>query len=147
MAEPRSKRMQIVLTLAERNEQAAAQRLGQYRELVNVEKDQLRQLEEYTAQYLQTYAARTSGVYAQDLISYSTFIQRLGEATREQQLKLERMLHALEQIQRDWREKHQRRHSIEDLIARMRYEENELLEKRLQKELDELSAQQFQRHS
>ena len=43
MAEPRSQRMQIVLMLAERHEQAAAQRLGNYREQVNAEQEQMRQ--------------------------------------------------------------------------------------------------------
>lgn len=136
--------MQIVLSLADRTEQAAAQRLTEYREQVTAEQQQLTQLDEYTEQYLHSYAERKSGLYAQELISYSNFIQRLGEARQEQQLKLARMLQALEQIQRDWREKHQRRKSIQELIARLQYEENAELEKRLQKELDELSAQQYQ---
>lgn len=143
MAELRSKRMQIVLSLADRTEQAAAQRLMQYREQVNAEQQQLLQLEQYTEQYLHNYAERKSGLYAQELISYSSFIQRLDQARQEQQLKLSRMLQALEQIQRDWREKHQRRKSIQELIARLQQEENDELEKRLQKELDELSAQQY----
>lgn len=147
MAEPRSQRMQVVLMLAERKEQAAAQRLGQYREQVQAEQAQLQQLEDYAEQYLNSYAARTTNVYAQELISYSSFIQRLEDAKKDQQTKLERMQQALEQIQGDWQEKYQRRRSIEDLVARMKYEESAVLEKRLQKELDDLSAQQFNRQS
>lgn len=147
MAEPRSKRMQIVLALADRHEQAAAQRLGSYREQVNAEQEQMRQLEEYAAHYLESYGSLKAGLYAQELISYSNFIQRLDGAKKEQRAKLDRMLQILEQVQQDWREKHQRRKSVQDLITRMRYEENDVLEKRLQKELDDLSAQQFQRQS
>lgn len=135
--------MQIVLSLADRTEQAAAQRLLHYREQVNAEQQQLHQLEQYTEQYLHTYAERKSGLYAQELISYSSFIQRLDEARQEQQLKLGRMLQTLEQIQLDWREKHQRRKSIQELIARLQHQENDELEKSLQKELDELSTQQY----
>ena len=145
MAEPRSQRMQIVLMLAERHEQAAAQRLGNFREQVNAEQEQLRQLEEYAAHYLDTYGSLKTGLHAQDLISYSSFIQRLGDAKKEQQAKIARMMQVLDQLQQEWRDKHRRRESIQDLIARLRYEENDVLEKRLQKELDDLSAQQFQR--
>ena len=147
MAESRSQRMQIVLTLAERHEQAAAQRLGNFREQVNAEQEQLRQLEEYAAHYLDTYGSLKTGLHAQDLISYSSFIQRLGDAKKEQQAKIARLMQALDQLQQEWRDKHRRRESIQDLIARLRYEENDVLEKRLQKELDDLSAQQFQRQS
>src|SRR5690606_2606073 len=137
--------MQIVLMLAERHEQAAAQRLGSYREQINAEQEQLQQLEEYAAHYLDTYGSLKTGLHAQDLISYSSFIQRLAEAKKEQQTKVARMMQTIEQLQQDWRGKHRRLESIQDLIARLRYEENEVLEKRLQKELDDLSAQQFHR--
>lgn len=147
MAESRSKRMQIVLMLAERHEQAAAQRLDSYREQINAEQQQLQQLEEYAAHYLDTYGSFKTGLHAQDLISYSSFIQRLGDAKKEQQTKVERMMQTLDQLQKDWQGKHLRRESIQNLIARLQHEENEVLEKRLQKELDDLSAQQFYRQS
>src|SRR5690554_1006140 len=147
MAEPRSKRMQVVLMLAERTEQAAAQRLGQYRDQVSAEQEQLQQLIEYTEQYLHSHTERTTGIHADELISFSNFIQRLGAAKKEQELKLARMQQTLDQIQQDWREKYQKRHSIQELITRLQHEENALLEKRLQKELDDLSAQQFQRRT
>ncbi len=147
MAEPRSQRMQIVLMLAERHEQAAAQRLSSYREQINAEQAQLQQLEEYAAHYLDTYGSLKSGLHAQDLISYSGFIQRLGDAKKEQQVKVARMMQTLDQLQQDWRGKYRRRESIQELIVRLRHEENEVLEKRLQKELDDLSAQQFYRQS
>lgn len=147
MAEPRSQRMQIVLMLAERHEQAAAQRLSSYREQINAEQAQLQQLEEYAAHYLDTYGSLKSGLHAQDLISYSGFIQRLGDAKKEQQVKVARMMQTLDQLQQDWRGKYRRRESIQELIVRLRHEENEVLEKRLQKELDDLSAQQFYRQT
>ena len=147
MAEPRSKRMQVVLMLAERTEQAAAQRLGQYRDQVSAEQEQLQQLVEYTEQYLHSHNERTTGIHADELISFSNFIQRLSAAKKEQELKLARMQQTLDQIQQDWREKYQKRHSIQELITRLQHEESQLLEKRLQKELDDLSAQQFQRRT
>src|SRR5690606_41358687 len=91
MAEPRSKRMQVVLMLAERTEHAAAQRLGQYRDQVSAEQEQLQQLVEYTEQYLHSHTERTTGIHADELISFSNFIQRLGAAKKEQKMKLARI--------------------------------------------------------
>ncbi len=54
MAESRAKRMQVVLTLAERHEEQAGQQLSQFSQQVDAEVEQLRQLDEYAAQYLNT---------------------------------------------------------------------------------------------
>lgn len=144
MAESRAKRLQIVLTLAERHEQAAAQHVAEWRAQVNVERDQLQQLEEYTAQYLATYGERKNALRAEELITYSGFIQRLGAVRAEQQVKLERVIQQHELSLKVWRDQHHRRQAIGELIGRLAKEDDDLLEKRLQKELDELSIQQFQ---
>lgn len=143
MAESRAKRLQIVLTLAERHEQAAAKQLGERRAQVEFEQEQLTQLDEYAEQYLQTYRDRRQGLYAEELITYSGFIQRLGAAREDQQAKLERVTRHYEQGLQVWREKYHRRKSIAEMIARLAVEDNALLEKRLQKEMDELTGQQF----
>lgn len=135
--------MQIVLSLAEHHEQAAAKLVGEWRVRVGSEQEQLRQLEEYTAQYLETYSTRKSGLRAEEFITYSGFIQRLNSAQLEQKAKLERVTREYELSLQQWRLKYHRRESIADLIIRLQKEDNEVLEKRLQKELDELSTQQF----
>ncbi len=145
MAESRAQRMHVVLVLAERNEQKAGQQFSQYRTQVDAEAEQLRQLDDYAKQYLQTYSERKVAVRPQEMIAYSGFIQRLGEACKEQQAKLERMNKALAKFQQTWRTAYQKRESIKELIARLRLEENAQLDKRLQKELDELVGQAYSR--
>jgi flagellar FliJ protein len=145
--ESRAKRLQIVLTLAQRHEQEAARQVAEARAQMEAEEAQLRQLEEYTEQYLQTYRTRTENVRAEDLMIYSSFIQRLNRVLAEQKIKLERVTAEYEQTLQQWREKYQRRQSIADLIARLEQEENTALEKRLQKELDDLTTQQFRNQS
>lgn len=145
MAETRAQRMQVVLTLAQRHEDEAAKRLGDCRDLLAAEQRQLAELIEYRDQYLHAQGESRTGVYAQELINYSHFISRLGDACREQEAKVARTQTNLSALQQQWREKHQKRKSIEDLIHRLQQEDNLLLDKRLQKELDELSAQQLQR--
>lgn len=145
MAESRAQRMQVVLTLAQRHEDTAAKHLSECRDLLATEQRQLAELVEYRDQYLQAQGETRTGVYAQELINYSHFISRLGDACREQEAKVVRTQNSLVALQQQWSQKYQKRKSIEDLIARLKLEDNALLDKRLQKELDELSAQQLQR--
>ena len=132
--------MAVVLTLAQRQEDAAAQRIGQWREQMQQEQQQLSQLQEYCSQYQQEYTGKRSSIFAHQLINYSAFIGRLGDLVQEQQVKLLRMQANLERLQGQWQTCYQKRKSIQDLIERFEREESALLERRLQKELDELSA-------
>ncbi|RYY74709.1 MAG: flagellar export protein FliJ [Gammaproteobacteria bacterium] len=145
MAESRSKRMQVVLTLTERSEQEAADKLGKFTAQVEAESEQLRQLNEYADQYLHAYGARKVAVRPQELIAYSGFIQRLAEARKEQQARLERMQLQLERYRQAWRIAHQKTESIKELILRLQHDENLLQDKKLQKELDELVGQAYSR--
>lgn len=145
MAESRAQRMQVVLTLAVKQEDEAAQKLRQYRDQLAQEERQLADLRDYATQYLNAQGNLREGVLAHELINYSSFIGRLNEACREQEVKVVRMTALLDSLQQQWRIKHQKRKSIEELIVRLQQEDNLLLDKRLQKELDELSAQQLQR--
>lgn len=145
MADSRAKRMQVVLTLAERNEQQTGQQLSQFTLQVEAEAEQLRQLDEYAAQYLNSYSARKTAVRPHELIAYSGFIQRLGLARKEQQARLDRFQVQLERYRQAWRIAHQKTESIKELIARLQLEENALVDKRLQKEMDELVGQAYSR--
>jgi flagellar FliJ protein len=90
---------------------------------------------------MNTYSNRKASVRAEELIAYSGFIQRLGEARKEQQARLERMQVQLNRLQTAWQLAYQKRESIKDLIKRLEHEHNVLLDKRLQKEIDELVGQ------
>jgi len=149
VAVKRSQRFKVVLTLAERQEQEAADRLGSYRQQLQGEQQQLATLRAYNQDYIRQIETRRTGLKGTDLISYRNFLQRLGDAEQEQIRKLEQMTRGLERLQQEWRQKYQYRQSIEELIQRLMQEEDSRLEKRLQKELDELAAQANlrQRHS
>ncbi|HWV16698.1 MAG TPA: flagellar export protein FliJ [Cellvibrio sp.] len=147
MAESRAKRMQVVLFLAERKEQELGQQLSQQRQVVEQEIEQLRQLEQYAEQYLQTYSERKSNVRPHELIAYSGFIQRLGDARLEQKAKIERQQKVFVRMQQVWRAAHHKCESIKELIERLKQDENALIDKRLQKELDELVGQQYSRQN
>jgi flagellar protein FliJ len=143
MAESRAKRMQVVLTLAEREEEQAGQQLSQCQAQVAAEVEQLRQLDEYAAQYLTVYGERKTGIRPHELIAYSGFIQRLGEAKKEQEGRLKRIQAQMDKLQQAWRVAHQKCKSIKELIDRLKLEESTLIDKRLQKEMDELVGQAY----
>lgn len=145
MAESRAKRMQVVLMLAERKEQEVGDQLNKQRQLVDAEQEQLRQLQEYADQYRHNYSGRKTNVRPDELIAYSGFIQRLSEACLDQQAKVERQQKVLDRCQQLWRIAHHKCESIKELIERLQQDENALVDKRLQKELDELVGQQYSR--
>lgn len=145
MAESRAKRMQVVLSLAKKQEDEAANKLSQYRDQLAQEQRQLVDLRDYASQYLNAQGALRQGVLAHELINYSSFIHRLNQACKDQEAKVARMVKLMESLQQQWQVKYQKRKSIEDLIVRLQQEDELLADKRLQKELDELSAQQLLR--
>jgi flagellar protein FliJ len=145
MADSRAQRMQVVLLLAKRHEDETAQRLGKITEQLGIEIAQLDSLNDYKSQYLQSQGEMRTGVRVDELINYTHFISRLGEACIDQGVKVDRMRQQLVLIQQDWRKKYQKRKNLEELIERLGREENALIEKQLQKELDELSSNQLQR--
>ena len=145
MAESRAKRMQLVLSLTERQEKDAAARVEECKTLLVQEQEQLQQLQDYSGQYMEAYADKSGSLQVQERINYSSFIQRLTVAIDEQRFKVERTAKVHEQALARWQDVYLRRKSISQLIERLQQEENALLDKRLQKELDELAAQQFNR--
>lgn len=139
MAKPRSQRMHIVLTLAQKAEDDAAQKVKEQADLLKQEIRQLDELKSYSGQYLQAYANLRDGVSAQEMINYSGFIGRLADAIKEQENKKERIQQGLDKLKRVWTEMHQKRKTLNDLIDRLKKAESATLEKLLQKEIDELA--------
>jgi flagellar protein FliJ len=135
MAESRAKRMKIVLTLAEKAEDEAAKRVKEQLDLIKLEQEQLQDLNAYSEQYLQSYSELRTGVNAQEMINYSGFIGRLADAIKEQEEKIQRLQQGLDKLKSQWSITHQKRKALE----RLKKEESAVLEKLLQKELDELA--------
>lgn len=139
MPKTRSQRMHIVLTLAQKAEDDAAQKVKEQADILQQEIRQLEELKSYSGQYLQAYANLRDGVSAQEMINYSGFINRLAEAIKEQENKKERVRQGLDKLKLLWAEKHQKRKTLNDLIERLKKEESVALDKLLQKEMDELA--------
>jgi flagellar FliJ protein len=143
MTESRAKRMKTVLSLAEKREQAAARLLGEWRKQLATEQAQLQQLVEYRDHYQQVYANRSQVSRASDLITYSSFLQRLIAACKDQEQKISLVQRQYDISLQAWQQSYHRRQSLAQMIERLQNEELLQLEKRLQKELDEQATQRF----
>lgn len=145
MAQTRSSRMAIVLNLAQKEEENAAQSLNIARQQLLSEQEQLQQLDDYRNQYLADYSVSSAPRNAQQLINYSSFIQRIDQLKLEQSQKVERAERVVVKAQTVWQQLYQKRKSIADLIERYKVEEQLAIDKKLQKEIDDLTTQRFSR--
>jgi flagellar protein FliJ len=145
MADSRTKPMQTLRMIAERKEQEAAKKLSQHNALINAEEQQLQDLDNYAKQYLHSYSERKLDVRPQELIAYSSFIQRLAQACKDQQAKLVQLYKVRENVMKAWGIACRKRELMDELIERMIKEENLVLDKTVQKEIDELIGQQYYR--
>lgn len=145
MAKRRSERLAVVLMVARRHEQEAAGYLQEYRQLVETQHTQLTELQSYQQGYLGKLTEQQRTLTPGQLEHYSRFIHNLDGMLEEQQLRLQDMQGELEKVRLYWLQQHHRCQSINDLIERLREGENRELEKRLQKELDEMAAAALRR--
>lgn len=140
MAIKRSRRMVIVLQMAEREEDTAARQLQQSRNQVAQAEQQLQQIEEYQQGYTQALNQPKAGVSAYAMINDRRFLQQLHVVCQSQMAQIRQLRDQEARCLSQWQQSYQRRRNIEQLITRLKQDENALLEKQLQKELDELSS-------
>ena len=136
----RSQRLGIVLTLAEREQQAAGLQLQQARQSLSREQQQLEQLQQYNRDYLARINGQHSGLRGEDFISYRQFLQQLQQAEQAQANTVQRWQRQLQHLTGAWQQKYRRRQRIADWIARLRAGEELVLDRREQRLLDELAA-------
>lgn len=136
----RSERMGVVLMVAQKHEQDAAGYLKQHQQIVAQQQEQLTQLTEYRASYLEKLTQTQGGLSPDQLSHYSSFIHNLEGMLDQQRGKLEELEMQLEKVRMHWFQQHNRCKSIEELITRLRQGEDKDAERRLQKELDEMAG-------
>lgn len=147
MAIKRSKRMAVVLTLAERAEDLAAQRLQEARQQHQLEQDKLQELREYFQDYADQIDQQRQGLTAQTMMTYRHFLQQLEQSVTVQQTRVKQGEQLNERLLVEWQQLYHRRRSIAELIQRLQVSENAALEKQLQKEIDELTTLSRHRNS
>lgn len=147
MAQQRSQRMLIVLQLAERAEQQAAEHLATAREQLGSDERQLNQLQDYRLDYISQINGKLGAQSVHQMLADRSFVAQLEQAVETQQQKILKTQQHYQQQLQIWQKAYHKRSNIEELINRMRDSEAQEADKRLQKELDELSSLSHQRRA
>lgn len=134
----RSKRMQPVQQVAEGREQDAMHKLGQSQQYLDAQRAKLEELRAYRDQYTRDFAdSGEGGVNATRMQDYRVFLNRLGEAIRQQEALLAQCENQHEENRRQWVDSRSHSQAIDKVVQRYRSEEQQVRERREQRELDE----------
>lgn len=131
--------MAVVLDLARRAEESAAQGLTQARQQTAHAQQQLQQVSDYQIEYEQALNRPQKAVSVQALMNDRLFLAQLVQVVDSQRAQLDQLRVNENNTLHNWQLCYQRRRNIETLIDKLKGEEDSELEKKLQKEMDELS--------
>jgi flagellar FliJ protein len=142
----RSERLQVVLELAMRNEEAALKRLRDAQTALHEQQEQLAQLMQYQSDYQQQLRQTTSNpLRASQYQSSQYFLSQLGIAIDQQQARIEFCEAEMDAYRSQWQQLHQKTRGMDDFILQCQQKEQAELDKREQLEMDELACQRLGR--
>jgi len=145
MVELRSKRIQLVIDLAQREQETAAEQFQQATGFCDMQRKKLNELKDYYAFYEQRSNSISTGIRATALIQSRAFLAQLHTAidVQHQQLHLaeKKVLEA-----RDlWHKHYLKLQSMQELQQRYQKEESSERDRREQKMLDDWVSQRAAR--
>ncbi|WP_286239964.1 flagellar export protein FliJ [Neptuniibacter halophilus] len=136
----RSKRLQLVLELAERKKKQADQFLAASRQRVEQDQRTMQQLEQYMAEYQQNYlGANAQGYTGAQLHAQQAFLQKIQDAQQTQQQAMQQNRRELEVVEKHWKEAYARVQGMQKLTDNALDAERIAEEKALQKQIDDRS--------
>jgi len=136
----RSKRMQPVQRVAQNREQNAVQKLGQSQQNLDAQRARLEELRAYRDQYARDFElSGGSGLDATRVQDYRVFLNRLGEAIRQQETLIEQCCSQHEQTRQQWIKTHTHSQAIDKVVSRYRREDHRQQDLKEQREQDERS--------
>ena len=137
----RSARLKVVHELARRQEDECAKALAAGRQAFESESAKLVELISYQTEYgskKKEYGSGIAGVNA--LANLSRFLVSLDQAVEQQRLTVRNYEQQLERVKQEWARRHNKARKLGELIERYALEENQIEDKRVQKELDDQAA-------
>lgn len=143
----RAKRLNLVLDIAERAENKAAEAFELARRMWQEDQEKMADLQRYYEDYEQTFSRPAVRLRAQEIVQQRSFLQQLAEALRQQGQIVERRRLIADNKQMDWRTAHLKRRALQELIERVKADEQKVLTRKEQKMLDEWFAQSSQRRT
>lgn len=142
----RSKRLAVVLTLEEKKEQEALERMGEAREAVDQQRQQVDNLNRYQQEYRDQIRNSQQGVVqVSRLQAWQAFIAQLDQVIRQQQQQLEKAEQVFEARRLEWQQAWERKRGMEKYIESCRQQEQRDQDIREQKLADEAAGRAFAR--
>jgi flagellar protein FliJ len=133
----KSKRFEPIQEIASTSAKDLSRAMGEAgRQVAELER-KLQQLQTYRDEYTKTSSQSGSSMDAVKLQNYRSFLDRLGDAMRQQQKLLEHARAEYEKKRADWSEKRVEAESLGRVVERFRKEEQRAVDQREQREGDE----------
>ena len=134
----KSKRIEPIANLARNSERQAAKALGDALQHLNAQLAQLDQLRDYKVDYLQRLSASGSmGMNGKKLNEYHEFIAKLSLAIEQQEQVVKQARQLLEEKKHFWFARRGRSRALDTVLDRYLQNEQQQLDKREQRELDD----------
>jgi len=133
----KSKRFEPIQEIASTAAKDLSRAMGEAgRHVADLER-KLQQLQTYRDEYAKNSSQSGSSMDAVKLQNYRSFLDRLGDAMRQQQKLLEHARAEYEKKRADWSEKRVEAESLGRVVERFRKEEQRAVDQREQREGDE----------
>jgi flagellar protein FliJ len=133
----KSKRFEPIQEIASTAAKDLSRAMGEAgRHVADLER-KLQQLQTYRDEYAKNSSQPGSSMDAVKLQNYRSFLDRLGDAMRQQQKLLEHARAEYEKKRADWSEKRVEAESLGRVVERFRKEEQRAVDQREQREGDE----------
>lgn len=142
----RSKRLQVVLDLENRREQAALEHFQSAQAEMQRQLERLQELERYHEEYQQQLRGNTNRTMAaSQLQAGQQFISQLAAAIAQQQKQVDHHTELVDRARDEWRQAWERREGMARYIETCRERERRDDERIEQKAVDEAANQRFAR--
>ncbi|WP_375170248.1 flagellar export protein FliJ [Marinobacter sp.] len=142
----RSQRLAVVLSLEERKEQEALERMGEARTAAEQQRAQVDNLNRYQQEYRDQIRGSQQGVVpVSRLQAWQAFIAQLDQVILQQQKQLEQAEKVFEARRSEWQQAWERKRGMEKYIETCRQQERRVRDLKEQKLADEAAGRAFAR--
>jgi flagellar FliJ protein len=138
VAEKKSKRLEVVLNLAQLKEDAAARQLGEALNALEQGKQQLEMLNDYRNDNQEHIRQVGKGhATGSQLHRHQMFLQQIETAISQQGDRMTMLTQRVEVVKKNWQQLHYRRKAIGDHVQKIQRDEDRVQEKKNQMEMDD----------
>lgn len=137
----RSKRLQVVLELVGNAEHNAAKAYGDARRMGEESQLKLDSLVQYCREYEDSSGGTQRVLRAEDIVRQRSFLEQIYIAKQQQVHVVKQCQKLIEQKKQAWHKAHLKHQALQDLLSRLREDEQKALTRKEDKMLDEWFAQ------